>query len=310
MDDALTIESFAEGLSTASAEQSPSGDSGAAQDLPTGEQSLGDAQAQEGEAEAKPEGDVEQSEQPEGDSERANEPVHKWTTANGENYEVSESELRDGYLRQQDYTRKSQAAAEQFRQSQAQIQQQAQQQFQALSQLHDGLMALGGVDAQIRALVAQNLPSADLQVQKMRMEQQLQGIVGRLAHQTAQAAQEQERAAVSAAEQHLASKFRGITSKDVTDAFEHLQKLGPTEQEIALIRTNPRIAEMAILAGKWLDLQAKRPEVHNKVSKLPPPAVKARPSAPTSKTDAAMKAINTRRTFSVAEFAALRNAMG
>lgn len=315
MDEGLTIESFAAEMANAGKPEHPAAaDSGPADVPAEGEDSSLEGAQQDAEAqaeEAQAEGDTEgQSEQPAEDSDQAKEPVHKWTTANGEAYEVAESELRAGYLRQQDYTQKAQQVAEWSRQSQAQIQQQAQQQVQVLNQVQQGLMYLGGLDAQIQSLRAQNLPSADLMVERMRAEQQLNGTLGQFAQSFAQQTRSQEQAAVSAAEQHLASRFPGITQKDVGQAFAQVHKLSPTEQELNLIRTHPHLAEMAMYAGKWLDLQAKKPEVQNKVRKLPSPTTKPRSPVPTSKTEAALKAINSRSTFSTAQFAELLKAAG
>lgn len=307
MSDGLTIESFAASLAQADTPEQPAkADSDpvvdallAGEDLP-----LGDAEETEGEAQADPEATEQQSEQPPADSDPAPEPVHKWTTANGEAIEATESELRAGYLRNQDYTQKTQQVAEMARQSVAQVQ----QQLAATKQFQDGLMYVGGLKAQIQALQSQNLPTADLQVQLMRAEQQLGGAWNQITTSIDQQTASQQHQAVSASEQHLAQRFNGITREQVQGAFESIVKLGTTQREIDLIRTNPRIAELAIYAGKWLDLQAKKPEVTNKVRKLPPPTTAPRAAAPSSKTDAAVKAINSRRTFSTNEFAQLLKA--
>ena len=307
MSDGLTIESFAASLAQADTPEQPAkADSDpvvdallAGEDLP-----LGDAEETEGEAQADPEATEQQSEQPPADSDPAPEPVHKWTTANGEAIEATESELRAGYLRNQDYTQKTQQVAEMARQSVAQVQ----QQLAATKQFQDGLMYVGGLKAQIQALQSQNLPTADLQVQLMRAEQQLGGAWNQITTSIDQQTASQQHQAVSASEQHLAQRFNGITREQVQGAFESIVKLGTTQREIDLIRTNPRIAELAIYAGKWLDLQAKKPEVTNEVRKLPPPTTAPRAAAPSSKTDAAVKAINSRRTFSTNEFAQLLKA--
>lgn len=307
MSDGLTIESFAASLAQADTPEHPAkADSDPAVDaLLAGEDlPLGDAEETEGEAQADPEATEQQSEQPPADSDPAPEPVHKWTTANGEAIEATESELRAGYLRNQDYTQKTQQVAEMARQSVAQVQ----QQLAATKQFQDGLMYVGGLKAQIQALQSQNLPTADLQVQLMRAEQQLGGAWNQITTSIDQQTASQQRQAVSASEQHLAQRFNGITREQVQGAFESIVKLGTTQREIDLIRTNPRIAELAIYAGKWLDLQAKKPEVTNKVRKLPPPTTAPRAAAPSSKTDAAVKAINSRRTFSTNEFAQLLKA--
>lgn len=310
MEEGLTIESFAASLAQAdNPEQPAKADSGAAVDalLAGDDLTLEDAPAAEAAPEGEAQAEGEQPEQPSEDSGPAAEPVHKWTTASGETIEATEGELRAGYLRQQDYTQKTQQVAEAVKQSTASIQ----QQLQATKQFQDGLMYVGGIKAQIQALQAQNMPTADLQVQLMRAEQQLGGAWNQvMSHQQAQA-EAQKAEAVSASEQHLAQRIKGITRQDVEAAFSRISKLGATAQEIDLIRTNPRLAEMAMYANKWLDLKAKAPTVQNKVRNLPPPtAAAARPTAPTSKHQAALQAINSRRTFSTNEFARLLKATG
>lgn len=311
MEEPLSIESFAAELAQSDKpEQSAAADSDPGQQQDAGDgSSREDASQKQPEAQAEGDAEGEQSEQPpEGSG--AEDRLHKWTTANGDTYEVPESDLRAGYLRTQDYTRKMQDGAEQVRQAMAQTQQHLQGQVGLLNQIQQGLMFMGGLDAQIRALQSQNLPTADLQVQRMRAEQQMQAAISQVAQSHDQQSKAQKQGAVSASEQHLAAKFPGITPKDVEDVFRHVSKLSPSESEIELIRTNPRLAELAIYAGKWLDLQAKKPEVQNKVRKLPPAVTNPRQSAPTSKTDAALRAINSRRSFSTAEFAELLKATG
>lgn len=303
-----SIDSFAAELAQADM-QSEQPSTGSESDL-----AGGDAQADTGDAPDAGQADAAQGEQ-EGQPEQSPEdsgeggktdPVHKWVTASGEAFEVSESELRDGYLRTQDYTRKTQELAEQTKHAQTQIQQHAQQQTQVLAQMQQGLMYLGGLDAQIQALAAQNLPTADLRIQRMQAEQQLGAALAQFQNGMAQTARAHEQQAVSAAEQRIAQRFQGITAQDVSGLFATLHKVAkPTEAEVALIRQNPALAEMALYAGKWLDLQAKRPEVTNKVRKLPPTTTAPRAAAPTTKADVAIKALNSKRTFSAAEFASL-----
>ena len=301
--DELTIESFAADMAQADKPEQPHEDSGQA-DVSDGENS-----ALEHEQVDAPEGETEaQAEQPEEDS-ASKEPVHKWTTANGDAYEVSESELRNGYLRQQDYVAKRQADAESARQTQAQLQTLGQQQLQAIGEIHSDLMSIGALNSQIQALAAQGMSTADLKVELWQAQQRVGSKLNSFQGALANHSEQTKRAAVSAAEQHLQAKFPSITPKDVGDAFSHIQKLKPSDSEIELIRTNPRLAEIAMLAGKYLELQAKKPEVQNKVRNLPPPAAKRSP-APTSKTEAAVKAINSRRNFSTVEFATLLKSLG
>lgn len=301
MDEELTIDSFAEQMAQADKPEQPREDSGSENALfPDEGQDTGAT-----EPEAQAEGD--QAEQPQADSEPEDR-VIKWTTANGDSLEVTESELKSGYLRQQDYTRKTQEVSEQARQSQAEVRKHAQQYMAAVVQFNEGLAYIGGLKAQIQSLRAQNMPAADLEVQLMRAESQLGH--GLQQYQQTMVAQEQEQksAAVSEAEKHLVSKFPNITRDDMSSVFENLRKISASQSEIDMIRTNPRLAELAVLASKYLDLKAKKPEVDNKVKKLPSTTAVSRPATPSTKTDAIMKAINSRKTFTTAEFGNLLRA--
>ena len=302
MDEGLTIDSFAEQMAQAANPEQPASDSGTDDALLPGEGQDTDEANPEAQAEG------EQSDQPETESEPEQDRVIKWTTANGESYEATESELKAGYLRQQDYTRKTQEVAETARQSQAEVQKHAQQYLAAVTQFNEGLAFIGGLKAQIQSLRAQGMPAADLEVQLMRAEQQIGGAFQQFQSNLTAQERAQQHAAVSAAEQHLSERFPNIKRDDMVRVFENVNKLKASQSEIDLIRTNPRLAEMAIYASRYLDLQAKKPEVANKVKKLPPTTTAARPAAPSTKTDAVLKAINSRRTFSTAEFGQLLRA--
>ena len=301
MDEGLTIDSFAEQMAQAANPEQPAADSGTDNALLPDEGQATDEAGPEAQAEG------EQSDQPETESEPEDR-VIKWTTANGESFEATESELKAGYLRQQDYTRKTQEVAETARQSQAEIQKHAQQYLAAVTQFNEGLAYIGGLKAQIQSLKAQGMPAADLEVQLMRAEQQIGGAFQQFQNNLAAQERAQQQAAVSEAEQHLSERFPNISRDDMVKVFGNVQKLKPSQAEIDLIRTNPRLAEMAIYASRYLDLQAKKPEVANKVKKLPPATTAARPATPSTKTDAVLKAINSRRTFSTAEFGQLLRA--
>lgn len=303
MEEGLTIESFAEQMAQAAKPEQPQGDSGPADESLLGEgQSADEAQDPEAQAEGE-----EQSEQPPADSEPEKK-VIKWTTANGESYEATEDELKAGYLRQRDYTQKTQEVADMARQSQADIQKQTQQYMTAVGQFHEGIALIGGLRTQIQNLKAQGMPAAELEVQLMRAEQQVGGAFQQFQRNLALQEQESTAKAVSAAEARLVEKFPKITRDDVQKVFGNVQKLSPSQATIDKIRTDPALAELAVYASRYMDLQAKKPEVDNKVRKAPPVAASPRPAVPSTKTDSVVKAINSRGNFSRDEFARLLSA--
>lgn len=324
MDESATIESFAAELAQASKPEQPATGSAPATNDPDGGAEATTDDALEGllSEEANPEtgGDEQQAEgqpeqpQNEGSGEGENDPVHSWTTASGEKFEVKLSELREGYLRTQDYTQKTQALAENVKRAQADIQ------FQA-----NAIQAMAGELGEVQALQAQIAqfngidwataerqdPQAVIQAQTklLLLKQQLaevqQRAGGRL-QQLQQAQQAQLAQAVSATEQHLVQKIPGISREEVGKVFSRMAQLGATETELHHMRAMPWLVEAAVYANRWLELQSKKPEVQNKVRNLPPPQkVAPRAAVPTSKTDEAIKAIRSTKTMSPAQFASL-----
>jgi hypothetical protein len=319
MDD--SIESFAAALAQADnqSEQPATGSESVETQGADDEASTGDAQdvsqeAQSGEDGAAEGEQGEQSEESEQDSDAgANDPVHKWTTAAGEAFEVPESELRNGYLRTQDYTAKTQQHAEAVRQAQASIQFQQ----QALQALAPELGEIQSIQSQIAhyngvdwaALEARDPQEAHRhQVRLLSLKQNLTDAQQRTAGKAGEMKRAQDAYlahSIAAAEQHLATKLPGLSRDEIGQVFARMAKLGATQVELNHMRGMPWLVEAAVYANRWLDLQAKKPDVHNKVRKLPPPTTKPRAAVPSTKTDTALKAINSRSSFSRDEFARL-----
>lgn len=321
MDGELSIESFAAALAQADnpSEQPATGSEstetqGADDEATTGDAQAEGLEAQSGEDEAAEGDQGEQSEESEQDSDAgANDPVHKWTTAAGETFEVPESELRNGYLRTQDYTVKTQQHSEAVRQAQAslQLQQQALMalapELAAVQNIRDQLSGYDKVDW--NALMAQDPQLASQhQVRFLSLKQSLNEAQQRISGKAGELKQAQDAHlahSIAAAEQHLATKLPGLTRDEIGKVFSRMASLGATQVELNHMRGMPWLVEAAVYANRWLDLQAKKPAVQNKVRKLPPPTTKPRAAVPATKTDAALKAINSRSTFSRDEFARL-----
>jgi len=321
MSEALSLDDFATQLAqSAQSEQPQEADS--APDETVEQESEGqqpeaseveaepEAQA-DGEAEAE-EGQEEQPEEPESSDDR----VVKWTTANGEAFEVTEKELRDGYMRQSHFTQQMQSVAKE----REQVQQLAQQQIQEVQQFAAEIGQVQMLEStlkQYQQVNWQQLREADPVsyqehlAQFTELKQQYRDASEALAHKRGTYAQqsaqklEQEQAQQRAlAEQHLAQVFPGITKNDTNAMFETLVKKGATKQDLAVLTTRPWAVEMAIYAQKWLALQAEKPKAVKKVASVPQKPSKAVPAAPTESEKLA-RSIAQKRSFGSNEFADL-----
>lgn len=315
-DESLSTDDFAAQLAGASAtpEQPAAQDSGA------------EAAAAPGEAAGEADPSL-LAEQPETDSEEAaqEEPaaeddarVIKWTTAAGETYEVPEAELKNGYMRQEAFTRETQRLADQQRQAQAQFQ----TQVQTLHALSSDIGRINALQSQIQQFqgvdfnalrAADPLQAAQLQTQFLALRQELNDAQNQ-ASQKSQALsshqQQQFEQAVSATEQHLTKKVPNISRDEVVQTFSRLRSMGASDVELNQMRAMPWLVEAAVYANRWMDLQAKKPGVQNKVQKLPPAsaAKPSRPAVPSSKSEAVLKALDSRKSFSTEEFARMMKA--
>jgi hypothetical protein len=320
MSEALSLDDFASQLAQSGQAEQPVEESAPV------EQQEGESEGQQPEAteveadpEAKAEGEAEAEESPEDQPEEPESPderVVKWTTANGEAFEVSEKELRDGYMRQSHFTQQMQNVAKE----REQVQQLASQQIQEVQQFASEIGQVQMLEStlkQYQQVNWQQLREADPVsyqehlAQFTELKQQYRDASESLANKRANYAQqsaqkfEQEQAQQRAlAEQHLAQVFPGITNKDTNEMFKTLYSKGATQQDIAVLTTRPWAVEMAIYAQKWLALQAEKPKAVKKVASVPQKPSKAVPAAPT-RTEQLARSVAQKRTFSGNEFADL-----
>ena len=126
-DQNITLDSLAAALDAeeGQVEETPGADDQQAEQQAEGEH---EAETQEGE---QPEGEEAAEDEAEQAQAPADDAVVKWQLPNGETIEAPLAELKSGYLRQQDYTQKTQQLAEERKQAAAQVA----QQFQAAQQL-------------------------------------------------------------------------------------------------------------------------------------------------------------------------------
>ena len=320
MSEALSLNDFATQLAQAGQTEQPPEDS--APDETVEQESEGqqpeateveaDPEAQaEGEAEAE-ESQEEQPEEPESPDER----VVKWTTANGEAFEVTEKELKDGYMRQSHFTQQMQNVAKE----REQVQQLAQQQIQEVQQFAAEIGRVQMLEStlkQYQQVNWQQLREADpvsyqehlaqfteLKQQYRDASEALANKRAGYAQQTAQKFEQGQAQQRALAEQHLAQVFPGITTKDTNEMFKTLVAKGATQQDLAVLTTRPWAVEMAIYAQKWLALQAEKPKAVKKVASVPQKPPKAAPAQPTESEKLA-RSVAQKRTFGRDEFADL-----
>lgn len=195
----------------------------------------------------------------------------------GEKYKVPKK-LKDAFLRQQDYTVKTQALAEQHREFEAQQQQfEAARQFQ--SQYLDAVSEVRAIDrqlAQFQKLDFNALADAD-PVQAMKLDKQMRELQQQRAQQVQSIEQAQARnqyessqataRQLEAAKAQLAREIKGFGTPEVTKALTDVgRELGYKPEELAQVK-DPRAIKLLYEAYQFRQLVAKQ--------KATPPASEA-----------------------------------
>lgn len=320
MSEALTVGDFAAQLSQAGQAEQPVEDSAPVEEVaaesqgteaeqPGGREPEAPAEGEEG-----AEGQEDQPQEPESPEDR----VVKWTTANGDEFEVTQKELQDGYLRDADYRQKTQNVAEERRQ----FQQAAQQQVQVVEQLAAEFGQLHNVRASLSEY--QGVNWAELQItnpeayqlhapkflmlqnQERSLVEQIGQKKGHIDQQRVQEQEAQQRdldERIKESERHLAKTFKGITKQETGAMLELLSKKGASQEDIRLLVARPWAAELAMYASKWLDLQAKAPQAVKKVAAVAPKPPAANRSAP-PRNEQLVNAALSKQSISTKDFAA------
>jgi hypothetical protein len=291
---------------TERARQQPRGEGG--RFAPQGDPEEGDGEAEpgeegqgeaEGEAEQADDGtdaDTEAKADDEKDDKGKKQEASVYISIDGQNY--SAEDVRRGFLRQDDYTRKTQEIA-QHRQT---IQQEAQR-IQAHEQelvgvldiavaaLRDTLpaqpdMALLDTDpvAYSRQMAQHQAGVQRLQALAAQQQQVGQRQTAQQQEQTRQQ-QEQERRSLIEAQNTLRQKMPALFTEQgkvefLTRVEKYGEKLGLGRGDIDMIQ-DPRAFPVLDMAMKYLDLQAKKPAAVDRVKSAPPIRPAARPGAGT-----------------------------
>lgn len=285
---AISLEQFAGALAAADEGQPDHPELELDEQQPPAAEGQPDANAEAEGAEEQSEGqeaEAEQAEQPKEDSDP--DPVISWTTANGETFEVKTSELQAGYMREADYRHKTQNLAEERRRAEQTIQakfQEAEQYAADLAQLHSAQSQLAQFEQLDWNALYESDPAqaAKLQGQYLMLRDRARELA--TGHQAKQQQIQQQRAqqfhqATQEAVEHLRKVVPNFGESTLKELQDFGLKAGFTAQELAQV-ADKRHFEVLWKAAQWEALQAKKPEVTNKVKQLPPKTTKPGASAP------------------------------
>jgi hypothetical protein len=208
----------------------------------------------------------------------------------GEEYEVTQDELLNGYQRQQAYTKRSQELAEQRKAFEAEAAQVAQMRDAYAQQLEQLSQQLNQVNEQEPdwAALAKEYSAEDLIVYKAQLDQQKEYAKQVEAEKQA-IAQQQAQEQQAQMQQHLASQREEMLNRipqwrdeDIrTSEREQVikyaqQSVGFSPQEIANA-SDARAIELLYKAWQWDNLQQKKPAAKKKASKAPKMAKAGQP---------------------------------
>jgi hypothetical protein len=209
----------------------------------------------------------------------------------GEEYEVTQDELLNGYQRQKAYTKRSQELAEQRKAFEAEAQQVAQmrdayaQQLEQLSQYNQQI--LGDAEPDWDAL-AKEYSAEELFLYKTKLDQQkeqarqVESERQVIAQQQAQEQQVQMQQHLAVQREQMLDRIPQWRDENVrTSEREQVikyaqQSVGFSPQEIANA-SDARAIELLYKAWQWDNLQSKKPAAKKKASKAPKMAKAGQP---------------------------------
>lgn len=209
----------------------------------------------------------------------------------GEEYEVTQDELLNGYQRQQAYTKRSQELAEQRKAFEAEAQQVAQmrdtyaQQLEQLSQYNQQI--LGDAEPDWDAL-AKEYSAEELFLYKTKLDQQkeqarqVEAERQAIAQQQAQEQQAQMQKHLAAQREEMLNRLPQWRDEDVRTSERQevikyaQQRIGFSPEEIANA-SDARAIELLYKAWQWDNLQSKKPAAKKKASKAPKMAKAGQP---------------------------------
>lgn len=275
-----------------------------------------DPEAQSDEPDAPAEQEEDQADPVEGEGDQPAAPeslddkVVAWETASGEKFELPVAELKQGYMREQDYRHKTQT----FAQEREQTVQHIQQQYQTAQTYAQDLGVLHATNSQIAAL-EQAIPMMDKHSDPISyfdamnhlqsLKESRTGVTARV-QQLDQQRQAETQAQLQQAQQRmfadLQTSIPGFNPEMVNKISTTAQGYGFTQQELQAI-SDPRFVRLVHDAMQLKTLQAKAPGAVNKVKAAPIKPAKASNTAPPTGVEQDLKAYGKNK--SLANFAAL-----
>lgn len=226
--------------------------------------------------------------------------VHKWKTADGTEFEVPESDLRAGYMRQQDYTQKTQTLAKEREQAESEIQKRAQQSAQVMSLMGDKIgelkvtqLTVAHLESALQQTNREDDPAnyALLQTDLSNARQKAQSLAVMLsqANQLMQAEQaEQTKKAQGETAKLLAAEMPDFAARLPVWNKHATESYGFSPEELSQV-TDPRIFRLLDDATRFRDLQNRKPEAVKKAQAAPAKPARQTRSVPPSSIDKATK---------------------
>lgn len=276
---------------------------GQAQDAPEGEEQQAEAVEPEATETEESEEEAEETEEEDEQAQASPEPTVVKLTLDGVETEVPISEIESGYMRQADYTRKTQQLAEERKQAAQQIARQMQQAQKVtrdmahLISLHDQMQAFEKADWD--ALYKENPTEAGrLQARWQQMQSEVKTIQSSIQAQQQQqqaARREQVQRDTVEAMETLQRDIPGFSEKTIIAARDAAVAHGYTAAELDGL-TDPRAIKVLWDAAQWRALQSGKPAVKNKVRAAPPKTTKGgHANVPKSKAQVAYKRMQSQR---------------
>lgn len=273
-------------------EEEPEGEEGTEVEQEVQDDTETDAEedAEGEESEEEPEGEGQPEAEPEQDR------VIKWKTAEGEEYEVPESELRNGYMRDQDYRHKTQTLATEREKASGEFQ----NAMQRVNAYGEQIAQLGAVRHQMASLESalqqinrEDDPGryaayqTDL-LNKQRAHDQLVQSLSQSQQQMQNALQQEVAQKQQQVLGELQAEIPGFSTDMLRTWDETARSYGFSAEELSTV-TDKRMLKMLSDAAKFRELQTRKPEAVKKTEQAPRKSAKKVISAPASTTVRAMK---------------------
>jgi hypothetical protein len=205
------------------------------------------------------------------------EPLLLKVKINGEEKDITAEEAARGYMRQEDYTQKTQALAEQRKQFTEQMQQEIGAIVSKMELLEQVFSSPVASELEIIQLRAQNpQQAAQLEAQNFQQRQLLQQLQAEKARYMQQVAERQTQMGLEYLQQKAPDILEPQTKASIAD---FLQKQGYKPEELNQLY-DPRALIIADKARKWDELQAKQGEVKAKAAPVVQKTIEAKGKAP------------------------------